>query len=92
MVAVSNQDRGIPYGRWSSSASSSCSGRSCSGARSFGRHIYAVGGNIEAARRAGINVDNVRIACFALCSFMAAIGGIILASRLRSVDTNTGGG
>ena len=59
---------------------------------SFGRHIYAVGGNAEAARRAGINVDNVRIACFAICSLMAVIGGIILASRLRSVDTNTGGG
>jgi D-xylose transport system permease protein len=58
----------------------------------FGRHIYAVGGNAEAARRAGINVDNVRIACFALVSLMAVIGGIILASRLRSVDTNTGGG
>jgi D-xylose transport system permease protein len=58
----------------------------------FGRHIYAVGGNAEAARRAGINVDNVRIACFAIVSVMAVIGGIILASRLRSVDTNTGGG
>jgi D-xylose transport system permease protein len=58
----------------------------------FGRHIYAVGGNAEAARRAGINVDNVRIACFAIVSMMAVIGGIILASRLRSVDTNTGGG
>jgi D-xylose transport system permease protein len=58
----------------------------------FGRHVYAVGGSAEAARRAGINVDNVRIACFALCSLLAVIGGIILASRLRSVDTNTGGG
>ena len=58
----------------------------------FGRHIYAVGGNAEAARRAGINVDNVRIACFAIVSMMAVIGGVILASRLRSVDTNTGGG
>jgi len=58
----------------------------------FGRHIYAVGGNQEAARRAGINVDRVKIACFMFCSFMAVIGGIILASRLRSVDTNTGGG
>ena len=58
----------------------------------FGRHIYAVGGNAEAARRAGIDVDRVKIACFALCSFMAVLGGIILASRLRSVDTNTGGG
>ena len=58
----------------------------------FGRHIYAVGGNAEASRRAGIDVDRVKIACFALCSFMAVVGGIVLASRLRSVDTNTGGG
>ena len=58
----------------------------------FGRHVYAVGGNAEAARRAGINVDSVKIACFAICSLMAVLGGIILASRLRSVDTNTGGG
>ncbi|MEA2316535.1 MAG: D-xylose transport system permease protein, partial [Solirubrobacteraceae bacterium] len=58
----------------------------------FGRHVYAVGGNTEAARRAGINVDNVKIACFAICSMMAALGGIILASRLRSIDTNSGGG
>ncbi len=54
--------------------------------------MYAVGGNAEAARRAGINVDRIRIYCFAICSLMAAIGGIILASRLRSVDTNAGGG
>ena len=58
----------------------------------FGRHIYAVGGNTEAARRAGISIDRIKIACFALCSFMAAVGGIVLASRLRSVDTNAGGG
>ena len=58
----------------------------------FGRHVYAVGGNAEAARRAGINVDNIKMACFAICSMMAAVGGIILASRLRSVDTNSGGG
>jgi D-xylose transport system permease protein len=58
----------------------------------FGRHIYAVGGNAEAARRAGINVDNVKIACFGICSMMAALGGIVLASRLRSIDTNSGGG
>ena len=58
----------------------------------FGRHVYAVGGNAEAARRAGVNVAGVRIAVFALCSTMAALGGIILASRLNSVDTSTGGG
>ncbi|GAA4436847.1 sugar ABC transporter permease [Phytohabitans houttuyneae] len=58
---------------------------------SYGRHIYAVGGNKEAARRAGINVDRIRISVFVICSFMAAIGGIILASKGRSVDPNTGG-
>ena len=58
----------------------------------FGRHVYAVGGNPEAARRAGINVDRVRIAVFMIASFMACVGGIILASRLRSVDPGTGGG
>ncbi|WP_084957803.1 sugar ABC transporter permease [Thermoactinospora rubra] len=57
----------------------------------FGRHIYAVGGNAEAARRAGISVDRIKIACFVICSFMASIGGIIAASRANSVDPNTGG-
>jgi D-xylose transport system permease protein len=58
----------------------------------FGRHVYAVGGNPEAARRAGINVDRVRIACFMLSATLASLGGIVLASRLRSVDTGAGGG
>jgi D-xylose transport system permease protein len=58
----------------------------------FGRHVYAVGGSAEAARRAGIDVDRVRIAVFMISGFMAGVGGIILASRLRSVATNTGGG
>lgn len=58
----------------------------------FGRHVMAVGGNPEAARRAGINVDRIRIACFMISGGMAAMGGIALASRLRSVDTNAGGG
>lgn len=57
----------------------------------FGRHIYAVGGNMEAARRAGISVDRIRIAAFVICSGMAAIGGIVAASQARSVDPNTGG-
>ncbi|GAA2627799.1 ABC transporter permease [Dactylosporangium fulvum] len=57
----------------------------------YGRHIYAVGGNKEAARRAGINVDAIRISVFVICSSMAAVGGIILASRQASVDPNTGG-
>jgi D-xylose transport system permease protein len=58
----------------------------------FGRHVYAVGGNPEAARRAGINVDRIRIGVFMISGLMAGVGGIILASRLRSVDTGTGGG
>jgi D-xylose transport system permease protein len=61
------------------------------GRTTFGRHIYAVGGNTEAARRAGIPVDRIRIAVFVLCSFMASIGGIIQVSRAASVDPNTGG-
>lgn len=58
----------------------------------FGRYVYAVGSNPEAARRAGIDVDRVRILVFMISGFMAGVGGIILASRLRSVDTNAGGG
>jgi D-xylose transport system permease protein len=58
---------------------------------SFGRHVYAVGGNTEAARRSGINVTGVKIACFMFCSTMAAVGGILLASRDNSVSPTTGG-
>ncbi|HYL44732.1 MAG TPA: inner-membrane translocator [Ktedonobacteraceae bacterium] len=47
----------------------------------FGRHVYAVGGNNEAARRAGINVVGIRMAVFTLCSTLAAVGGIVQASR-----------
>jgi D-xylose transport system permease protein len=61
------------------------------GRTAYGRHVYAVGGNKEAARRAGINVDRIRISAFVICSTMAAIGGIITASRNNSVDPNTGG-
>ncbi|MEU4559023.1 ABC transporter permease [Actinoplanes sp. NPDC023936] len=61
------------------------------GRTTYGRHIYAVGGNAEAARRAGISVDRIRISVFVICSFMAAIGGILVVSRASSVDPNTGG-
>ncbi|WP_304458750.1 sugar ABC transporter permease [Alicyclobacillus sendaiensis] len=57
----------------------------------FGRHIYAVGGNAEAARRAGINVKGVRIMVFTLAGTMAAIGGIVGASRLGAASTASGG-
>jgi D-xylose transport system permease protein len=58
----------------------------------FGRHVYAVGGNAEAARRAGINVPRIRILVFMISGAMAAMGGIILAANVNSVDLNFGGG
>jgi D-xylose transport system permease protein len=91
VVWVANEDRGIPYLflvvgffllLWGFVL----------GRTRFGRYVYAVGGNAEAARRAGINVDRIKIMVFAICSFMAAVGGLVLASRLRSVDTGAGGG
>jgi D-xylose transport system permease protein len=91
VVWVANEDRGIPYVFlvvgffllfWGFVL----------GRTRFGRYVYAVGGNAEAARRAGVNVDRIKIMVFAICSFMAAVGGLVLASRLRSVDTGAGGG
>jgi D-xylose transport system permease protein len=61
------------------------------GRTTYGRHVYAVGGNTEAARRAGIPVDRIRISVFVIGSFMASIGGIMAVSRASSVDPNTGG-
>jgi D-xylose transport system permease protein len=91
VVGIVNQNRGVPYVGllllgllifWTFMAKRT----------RFGRHVYAVGGSAEAARRAGINVDRIRILCFAISGGMAALGGLILASRLSSVDTNAGGG
>jgi D-xylose transport system permease protein len=56
----------------------------------LGRHILAIGGNADAARRAGISVDRIRIGVLAFCSMMAAVGGILSASRLLSVSASTG--
>ena len=61
------------------------------GRTSFGRHIYAVGGNAEAARRAGISVARIKIWCFMICSTMAAVGGLLIGSRDNSVSPSTGG-
>jgi D-xylose transport system permease protein len=58
----------------------------------YGRHVYATGGNAEASRRAGISVDRVRISVFVICSGMAALSGIIAASRLNSVTPDAGAG
>jgi D-xylose transport system permease protein len=57
----------------------------------FGRHVYAVGGNSEAARRAGINVHAIRVIVFAIAGSMAAIGGIMQMSRLLAVNQSSGG-
>jgi D-xylose transport system permease protein len=90
-IWYANQDRGVPTSAmivlvflaiWSFVATRT----------KFGRYVYAVGGNPEAARRAGINVDRIRIYVFMISGFMAGVGGIILASRLRSVSTDAGGG
>ncbi len=54
----------------------------------FGRSVYATGGNIEAAYAAGINVKKVLISVFAISSFFAALGGMVLTSRLGSAQPN----
>jgi len=58
----------------------------------LGRHIYAVGGNIEAARVSGINVDRVRVFCYAISGMMAGMAGILLASRLGQGNPTVGEG
>jgi D-xylose transport system permease protein len=58
----------------------------------YGRHVYAVGGSAEAARRAGIVVSRIRISVFVVGSCMAAISGLVAASLLQSVQSNAGAG
>ena len=58
----------------------------------FGRHLYAVGGNAEAARRAGLNGRRIRILAFVICSSMAAISGLLAASYTGKVSPGSGGG
>jgi D-xylose transport system permease protein len=62
------------------------------GRTGYGRHIYAVGGNTEAARRAGISVDRLKISAFVICSTMAAISGIVSSSYTGNVSPGSGGG
>lgn len=90
-VAICNHDRGVPFALllivamlliWTWVAKRT----------TFGRHVYAVGGNAEAARRAGINVARIRIIVFMIAGAMSGLGGIVLAARLNSVDLNAGGG
>ncbi|HEX4222722.1 MAG TPA: ABC transporter permease [Pseudonocardiaceae bacterium] len=58
----------------------------------YGRHIYAVGGNREAARRAGVNVDKIRMSVFVICSTLAAVGAIVYSSKIGSVSGAAGAG
>jgi D-xylose transport system permease protein len=58
----------------------------------YGRHIFAVGGNEEAARRAGISVNKIKLSVFTLASMLAAAGGILAASRLLAVNQQSGSG
>jgi ABC-type xylose transport system permease subunit len=58
----------------------------------WGRSVLAIGGNVEAARRAGINVKRIYLSVFTLCSTFAALGGIFAASRLASSNQSSGGG
>ncbi|WP_116450338.1 sugar ABC transporter permease [Blastococcus litoris] len=62
------------------------------GRTSYGRHVYAVGGNAEAARRAGVNVTKIRVSVFVIGQTLAAISGIVAAARLGSVSPGSGAG
>ena len=58
----------------------------------WGRSLLAVGGNVEAARRSGINVNRIYLSAFMLCSLLAAVGGILAAGRLASANLSSGTG
>jgi len=90
VVAILNSDRGVPLALLVLLAF--VVGMEYVAKRTrFGRHVYAVGGNAEAARRAGIPVNRVRVAVFGIAGTMAAIGGIMAASRLLAVNQGSGG-
>ncbi|MGH8900449.1 MAG: sugar ABC transporter permease [Egibacteraceae bacterium] len=90
MMAVFNADRGLPLSVTIFLALVVLFDLLTTRTR-FGRHIRAVGGNAEAARRAGIAVDRIRVLVFVLASTMAAAGGILGASRLLAVNQSSGG-
>jgi D-xylose transport system permease protein len=89
-VAVLNSDRGLPLAVIILIAF--VAGMQYVATRTgFGRHVFAVGGSDEAARRAGIRVFSIRFAVFGISGLMAAIGGILAASRLFAVNQSSGG-
>jgi D-xylose transport system permease protein len=89
-VAVLNSDRGVPLAVVIVVALTAIFSFITERTR-FGRHIFAVGGNAEAARRAGIRVNRIRMAVFVLGSTLAAFGGVLAASRLLAVNQQSGG-
>lgn len=89
MVAVVNQDRGLPLVVVIVFALALLFAYITERTR-FGRHLFATGGNAEAARRAGIKIDNVRVIVFVLASTLAAAGGVLAASRLFAVNQSSG--
>jgi D-xylose transport system permease protein len=89
-VAVLNNDRGVPLALVILVGLVAIMNLVLTKTR-FGRHVYAVGGNAEAARRAGIKINWVRTAVFALASTLAAWGGIVAAARLLAVNQSSGG-
>jgi D-xylose transport system permease protein len=90
LVAVVNRDRGLPIAVCIVIGLALVFAYITEHTR-FGRHIFAVGGNAEAARRAGIKIDHVRILVFVLGSTLAAAGGVLAASRLLAVNQSSGG-
>ena len=62
------------------------------GRTKFGRYMYAVGGNAEAARRAGVNLNRIRVTAFAMCGLIGGITGILYSSFLGSISNNIAGG
>ena len=90
-VAVLNQDRGLPLALLIFFTLVVLFDLMIKRTR-YGRHILAVGGNIEAARRAGISVSGIRLSVFIIASTMAAAGGVLAASRLIAVNQSSGSG
>jgi D-xylose transport system permease protein len=89
-VAILNSDRGVPLALLILIAF--VAGMEYVAKRTrFGRHVFSVGGNAEAARRAGIRVNLIRVTVFGIAGTMAAIGGILAASRLLAVNQSSGG-
>jgi D-xylose transport system permease protein len=90
-VAILNEDRGVPLAAVIVVALTAIFAYITERTR-FGRHIFAVGGNAEASRRAGIRINRVRVIVFTLASALAAFGGILAAARLLAVNQQSGSG